>query len=131
MWLASVGSIVVISLVGLLAVAALPLLRGKHRKAALQVLEMVVMVLVLVVTVVMLMLVLEVMLVALVMLMLVVSVKVTMEKNQHVAKKCLQTDCTYFETPTTTVYAHAVCDPLCNKTSTREAYYVMTCFGEL
>merc|ERR1719264_861695 len=37
-WLASVGSIVVISLVGLLAVAALPLLRGKHRKAALQLL---------------------------------------------------------------------------------------------
>ena len=130
MWLASVGSIVVISLVGLLAVAALPLLRGKHRKAALQVLEMVVMVLVLVVVLMMLMLVLEVMVVALVMLMLV-SVKVTMEKNQHVAKKCLQTDCTYFETPTTTVYAHAVCDPLCNKTSTREAYYVMTCFGEL
>ena len=87
MWLASVGSIVVISLVGLLAVAALPLLRGKHRKAALQVLEMVVMVLVLVVVLMMLMLVLEVMVVALVMLMLVVSVKVTMEKNQHVAKK--------------------------------------------
>ena len=42
MWLASVGSIVVISLVGLLAVAALPLLRGKHRKAALQVGDMVV-----------------------------------------------------------------------------------------
>ena len=41
-WLASVGSIVVISLVGLLAVAALPLLRGKHRKAALQVGEMMV-----------------------------------------------------------------------------------------
>ena len=86
MWLASVGSIVVISLVGLLAVAALPLLRGKHRKAALQVLEMVVMVLVLVVVLMMLMLVLEVMVVALVMLTLV-SVKVTMEKNQHVAKK--------------------------------------------
>ena len=49
MWLASVGSIVVISLVGLLAVAALPLLRGKHRKAALQVLEMVAVMLVLVV----------------------------------------------------------------------------------
>ena len=44
MWLASVGSIVVISLVGLLAVAALPLLRGRHRKAALQVLHMLVVV---------------------------------------------------------------------------------------
>ena len=131
MWLASVGSIVVISLVGLLAVAALPLLRGKHRKAALQVLEMVVMVLVLVVVLMMLMLVLEVMVVALVMLMLV-SVKVTMEKKSACGKKSVcKTDCTYFETQTTTVYAHAVCDPLCNKTSTREGYYVMTCFGEL
>ena len=44
MWLASIGSIVVISLVGLLAVAALPLLRGRHRKAALQVMLLVVVV---------------------------------------------------------------------------------------
>ena len=44
MWFASVGSILVLSLVGLLAVAALPLLRGRHRKAALQVLQMVVVV---------------------------------------------------------------------------------------
>ena len=36
-WLASLGSILVISLVGLFAVAALPLLRGRHRKTALQV----------------------------------------------------------------------------------------------
>lgn len=38
MWLAALGSILVISLVGLLAVAALPLLRGAHQHAALQVL---------------------------------------------------------------------------------------------
>ena len=44
MWFASVGSILVLSLVGLLAVAALPLLRGRHRKAALQVLHMLVVV---------------------------------------------------------------------------------------
>jgi len=37
-WLASLGSILVISLVGLLAVAALPLLRGTHQQATLQVL---------------------------------------------------------------------------------------------
>ena len=60
MWLASVGSIVVISLVGLLAVAALPLLRGRHRKAALQVLHLVVVVLMSMVFIVMLMLVLVV-----------------------------------------------------------------------
>ena len=73
MWLASVGSIVVISLVGLLAVAALPLLRGRHRKAALQVLHLVVVVIMPMVFTVMLMLVPEVMVVALMIMVTMVQ----------------------------------------------------------